>query len=120
LIAFILSAVLASISGSLYAFFFNFLSPEMVGTSHSLELVAMLEIGGEGTLIGGLFGSVMITLMPVAFQSLAAYQTLVTGLLLVGSFSYLPQGLFGVGAGAFNRLPSLNRTKVGLVSGTAP
>jgi branched-chain amino acid transport system permease protein len=120
LIAFILSAVLASISGSLYAFFFNFLSPEMVGTSRSLELVAMLVIGGEGTLIGALFGSVIITLMPVAFQNLAAYQTLVTGLLLVGSFLYLPQGLFGVCAGLLNRLPSPNKTKVGLVSSAAP
>ena len=43
----LISVTLASLAGSLYAFFFNFLSPEMVGTSRSLELVAMLIIGRE-------------------------------------------------------------------------
>ena len=35
LVAFAISATLASLAGSMYAFFFNFLSPEMVGTSVS-------------------------------------------------------------------------------------
>jgi branched-chain amino acid transport system permease protein len=94
-IAFVLGAALASLAGSLYAFFFNFLSPEMVGTSRSLELVAMLVIGGEGTLAGGLFGSLLLTLVPVAFQPFAMYKTLITGALLVVSFLYLPGGVMG-------------------------
>src|SRR4051794_6777227 len=62
--AFAASAALASLSGSLYAFFFHFLSPEMVSTARSLELVSMLVIGGEGTLVGPLFGSVLLTMLP--------------------------------------------------------
>ena len=95
LVAFAISATLASLAGSMYAFFFNFLSPEMVGTSRSLELVAMLVIGGEGTLVGAISGSVLITLLPTIFQPFAIYKTLVTGGLLVVSFLYLPQGLYG-------------------------
>jgi branched-chain amino acid transport system permease protein len=83
------------VAGSLYAFFFNFLSPEMVGTSRSLELVAMLVIGGEGTLIGPLFGSLLITMLPTFFQPLAAWKTLASGALLVVSFLHLPQGFYG-------------------------
>ena len=61
--AFAISAVLASLSGSLYAFYFHFLSPEMVGTQRSLEMIAMLVVGGEGTLIGALFGVALLTLL---------------------------------------------------------
>ena len=95
LAAFMISVTLASIAGSLYAFFFNFLSPEMVGTGRSLELVAMLIVGGESTLVGGLFGALLLTLLPTAFQPLAVYKTFASGALLVASFLYLPQGLYG-------------------------
>ncbi len=93
--AFAISAVLASISGSLYAFQFHFLSPEMVGTPRSLELVSMLIIGGEGTLIGPVLGAGLLTILPTAIQALAVYKTLASGALLAGCSLYLPQGLFG-------------------------
>jgi branched-chain amino acid transport system permease protein len=95
LAAFMISVTLASLAGSMYAFFFNFLSPEMVGTGRSLELVAMLIVGGESTLVGGLLGALLLTLLPTVFQPLAIYKTFASGALLVGSFLYLPQGLYG-------------------------
>ena len=93
--AFAMSAVIASMAGSLYAFHFHFLSPEMVGAPRSLELVAMLVIGGEGTLIGPLFGAALLTILPSLFQPLAIYKTLASGALLAGFALYLPQGMFG-------------------------
>ena len=93
--AFAISAVLASLSGSLYAFYFHFLSPEMVGTQRSLEMIAMLVVGGEGTLIGALFGVALLTLLPTIFQPLALYKTLAEGALLVLAVRYLPGGIFG-------------------------
>lgn len=95
LIAFSIAAVLASVAGSLYAFFFHFLSPDMLGTRCSLELVSMLVIGGEGTLVGGLFGAMLLTLMPTIFQPLAQWKTFASGALLVMSFLYLPEGIWG-------------------------
>lgn len=95
LIALSLSAALASIAGSLYAFFFHFLSPEMVGMPRSLELVAMLVIGGEGSLLGPLFGAALLTLLPTVFQPLAQWKTFASGALLVSSFLYMPEGIFG-------------------------
>ncbi len=88
-----ISAALAALAGSLYAFFFHFLSPDMVGTPRSLELVAMLVIGGEGTLVGPVLGGVLLTLLPTVFQPLALCKTFASGALLVLSFLCLPQGL---------------------------
>ncbi|WP_027532640.1 ABC transporter permease [Bradyrhizobium sp. WSM3983] len=96
LLALAISAALAALSGGLYAFFFHFLSPEMVGTQQSLTLVTMLVLGGEGTIVGPLLGSMIITMLPVVFQPLAIYKTFASGLLLVLCFLFLPQGLFGL------------------------
>jgi branched-chain amino acid transport system permease protein len=104
LAAFLISVTLASLAGSMYAFFFNFLSPEMVGTARSLELVAMLIVGGESTLFGGLLGALLLTLLPTVFQPLAIYKTFAAGALLVASFLYLPQGLYGAVVQATIRL----------------
>jgi branched-chain amino acid transport system permease protein len=95
LAALAISAGLAGLAGSLYAFNFHFLSPEMAGPQRSLEMLAMLVIGGEGTLVGPIIGVALLTLLPTVFQPLALYKTLGTGVLLIGFFSYMPQGIFG-------------------------
>jgi len=93
-----LSAVLASLSGSLYAFYFHFLSPEMVGAPRSFEMIAMLVAGGEGTLVGPLLGVALLTLVPTIFQPFALYKTFAEGVLLVLCFLWLPEGMFGSAA----------------------
>ena len=95
LAALCISSALASLAGSLYAFQFHFLSPEMVSTPRSFEFISMLVLGGEGTLIGGLLGALFLTMLPTMVQSLAVYKTIVSGLLLVGAILLLPEGLFG-------------------------
>jgi branched-chain amino acid transport system permease protein len=93
--AFCISAALGSVSGSLYAFYLHFLSPDMVGTPVSLQMLAMLVVGGEGTLFGPLFGVAVLTLLPTVFQPLAQFKTLGSGLLLILFSLYLPRGIFG-------------------------
>ena len=94
-LALCIAAALAALSGSLYAFSFHFLSPEMVETTRSFEMIAMLVLGGEGTLIGGLFGSLLLTLLPTLVQDLAVFKTAVEGVLLVVIFLLMPEGLYG-------------------------
>ena len=95
LAAVVISAALAALSGGLYAFYFHYLSPEMVGTQRSFEMIAMLVAGGEGTLIGPLLGVALLTLLPEIFQPFALYKTFAEGALLVAAFLYLPNGIFG-------------------------
>lgn len=104
LAALCVSAALASLSGSLYAFYFHFLSPEMVGTPRSFEMIAMLVAGGEGTLIGPLLGVALLTLLPTLFQPFALYKTFAEGAILVGAFLWLPEGIFGGAALAVQRV----------------
>lgn len=92
---FMVSAGMASIAGSLYAFYFHFLSPDMVGIQTSLDLPIMLVLGGEGTLIGPLIGVVLLTFLPTLFQPLALYKPLVEGLLLVIILLRFPGGIMG-------------------------
>lgn len=95
LYAFLIGATFASIAGSLLAYDFQFLSPDMVSTTQSFLIVTMLVIGGEGTLVGPVIGVVLLTLLPTAFQPLATYKTLAAGVLLVVALLYLPSGLYG-------------------------
>jgi len=93
--AFAISSALAALSGSFLAFDFHFLSPEMVATPRSFEMIAMLIVGGEGTLVGGLAGAALITLLPIVFQPIALYKTVLEGAVLVLAFQYLPDGMVG-------------------------
>jgi branched-chain amino acid transport system permease protein len=95
LYAFLIGAAFASIAGSLLAFDFQFLSPDMVSTQQSFLIITMLVIGGEGTLVGPVIGVVLLTLLPTAFQFLANYKTLASGVLLVTAMLYFPSGLYG-------------------------
>ena len=97
--AFMLGAACASLAGSLYAFDFRFLAPELVSTPRSLELVTMLVLGGQGTLIGPILGATLLSVLPAFVQPLATYKTLVEGGLLVAVLLYLPGGLGGLVAG---------------------
>jgi branched-chain amino acid transport system permease protein len=111
--AFGICAALGSIAGSLYAFDFHFLAPEMVGTARSFEMIAMLIVGGEGTLVGGLIGALLITLLPTIFQPLAAYKIMAEGLLLVLVFQFMPDGLLGTAMQHLSRLPRGGHRPVG-------
>jgi len=54
---FVLSAVLASLAGSLYAHYLGFVSPKTFDIFFSIELVTMVIVGGMGNLWGTLFGA---------------------------------------------------------------
>lgn len=113
LAALVISAALAALSGALYAFYFHYLSPDMVGTQRSFEMIAMLVAGGEGTLIGPAVGVALLTLLPSIFQPFALYKTFAEGALLVACFLYLPEGIFGACALFFTRLLRRDRRAPG-------
>lgn len=90
---FVLSAVFASVAGSLYAHYLRFVSPETFGIFASLDLVTMVVVGGLGSVWGTLFGVVFLTLLPEFLGFFEDWKEVVHGLILVGILLFLPQGL---------------------------
>ena len=57
LAAFVISAVYASLSGSLIALMNGFITPDVAGFLHSIELVTMAVLGGAGSVPGAILGA---------------------------------------------------------------
>ncbi len=90
---FVLSAVLASVAGSLFAHTYNFVSPDSFGIFTSADLVIMVVVGGMGSIWGSLFGAALLTLLPEWLDWFETYKDFVHGGILVLVLMFLPQGL---------------------------
>lgn len=90
---FVLSAVYASLAGSLFAHCYSFVSPDSFGIFTSADLAIMVVVGGMGSIWGSLFGAGLITLLPEMIDVFENYKDLVHGLVLILILLFLPQGL---------------------------
>ena len=102
---FILSAVYASISGSLYAYYVNYIDPGPFGVMHSVLLVTMVAVGGMHNIWGAVAGAVLLSLLPEFLSFLTEYfqfigveynqdyDTLIYGGILLSIMLFLPEGL---------------------------
>ena len=90
---FVLSAVLASVAGSLYAHYFGHVAPDGFSIFKSLDLVIMVVGGGLGSIWGTLFGVSFVVILPYFLESLDQYFDIIHGLILVLILMFLPQGL---------------------------
>ena len=91
--AFVISAVYASVSGSLLALQNKFITPDVAGFMHSIEMVTMAVLGGVGSILGAIFGAAVLTLLPQVLTVFAEYEQLVLGLVMMLVMIFLPQGL---------------------------
>jgi len=89
---FILSAVFASVAGSLYAHYFGYVNPDAFSIFKSLDLVIMVVVGGLGSVWGTLFGAAFITILPHFLGFLETYTDIIHGVILVVILLFLPQG----------------------------
>lgn len=90
---FVLSAMLASLAGSLFAHCYSFISPDSFGIFTSTDLVIMVVIGGMGSIWGSLFGAALLTILPEWLGIFETYRDFVNGGILVLILMFLPQGL---------------------------
>lgn len=93
LIAFVVAAVYAAISGSLFAHFVGFVSPEVFGLHMVVLGFTMLYVGGIGTVMGPLVGAFIISLLPETFRGFKEFQDLAYGAALIVLLIYAPKGL---------------------------
>ncbi|MFC2970250.1 branched-chain amino acid ABC transporter permease [Acidimangrovimonas pyrenivorans] len=91
--AFVISAVYASVAGSLLALQNRFVTPDIAGFMHSIEMVTMAVLGGVGSVLGAVLGAVILTLLPQVLTVFAEYEQLVLGAVMILVMIFLPQGL---------------------------
>lgn len=99
---FTLSAIYASIAGSLYAHYITFISPSPFGLMTSIQFVVMAVVGGLASIWGPIFGVTGITLLTEGLKTVVPqlipdaggeYEIVVYGLILVIIMIFLPEGL---------------------------
>jgi len=91
---FVLSAVYASLAGSLYAHFITFLNPTPFGFHFSIVLLVMVAVGGMASVWGAMIGAALLTLLPEYLRAFHDYDILIYGSILLVIMIFLPQGLF--------------------------
>ncbi|TET93151.1 branched-chain amino acid ABC transporter permease [Candidatus Aerophobetes bacterium] len=91
---FVLSAVYASLAGSLYAHFITFLNPTPFGFHFSIVLVAMVAVGGMASVWGAMIGAALLTILPEYLRAFHDYDILIYGSILLLIMMFLPKGLF--------------------------
>jgi branched-chain amino acid transport system permease protein len=90
---FVLSAVFASIMGSITAHYIGFVTPNFADFFHSIELVTMVVVGGMASVFGSIVGAVLLTALPQALATFEGWETVVFGAVLMLCMIFLPKGL---------------------------
>ncbi|MGD8228118.1 MAG: branched-chain amino acid ABC transporter permease [Desulfobacteraceae bacterium] len=107
LLSFAISSFYAGVAGSLWVSFMNIVTPEHFPLSLSIEYLAMVIVGGLGSVLGSIFGAIFMVLVPEilkfgfgvikhipAFQHIfAPLREVVFGALIVFFLIFEPQGL---------------------------
>ena len=94
-LAFTIGSAFAGLGGALYAHQITFISPNDFGFMKSIELLCMLVLGGMGSLIGVIAGTVTLTAIPEILRFASEYRMITYGTVLIFMMVFRPQGLFG-------------------------
>jgi branched-chain amino acid transport system permease protein len=103
--ALLLSAALTALGGALYASLFMFIVPDQVlGVELSVQIAVLPMLGGAGTLLGPLLGSVLLESISEIFKNLfREAHLLIYGVLVIVVVVFMPEGIVGTLANAYRR-----------------
>jgi branched-chain amino acid transport system permease protein len=90
---FIISAVYASVAGSYLALFNGHVTPDVAGFLRSIELVAMVVLGGMGSILGSLVGAGLLVVLPQTLTIFHEYEQALLGLILIVFMIFLRRGI---------------------------
>jgi branched-chain amino acid transport system permease protein len=96
LASFVIGAAIAGAMGGLYASYMGFIGPSSFAYSESISMVAMVVLGGLGSVAGSILGAVALTVLPEALRSLSEYRMVVFGAAMVAVMIFRPNGIWGL------------------------
>lgn len=99
---FVISAILASISGWLYAHFQRTVNPSPFGLGYGIEYLFMAVVGGIGHIWGAVVGAGLLTVLKDVLQSVLPsllgssgnFEVIVFGGMMILLLQYAPDGLW--------------------------
>jgi branched-chain amino acid transport system permease protein len=108
--AFGVSSAVAGAAGAFYASFVGTLVPDAFFITESFTILAMVVVGGMGTLIGPVCGAVLLTMLPEFLRGIGDLRLVVYGVALTLVVLFMPGGIVQAVELA---LPRLRRTPAG-------
>src|SRR5436305_14030845 len=100
--AFIIGSFLAGVAGGLFAHYMMYLTPTMFMFIKSFEVVAMVVLGGLGSISGSIIAAIILTFLPEGLRAVKDYipggkdpRMIIYSLMLIGVMLTRPQGLLG-------------------------
>jgi branched-chain amino acid transport system permease protein len=111
ILSFVISSFMAGVAGSLYAYLLNLISPDHFTFNLSILYVAMIIVGGMGSVLGSIAGAVFMVLLPELLNAISgpiasAYPIMapriggvsltVYGLVIILFIIFEPMGLAGI------------------------
>ncbi|MEW6215722.1 MAG: branched-chain amino acid ABC transporter permease [Nitrospirota bacterium] len=97
--SFAFGAFWAGLAGTLFASKMHFVSPESFTFMESVFILCMVILGGLGSILGVILGSIILVLLPEVLRGVQLYRMLALGSGIVLLMIFRPQGLIG-GKGA--------------------
>jgi len=86
-------AAIAGLAGSFYPSFVGTLVPDSFAVVESFTYLAMVIVGGMGTMIGPVIGAIVLTLLPEVLRDIGDARLLVYGLTLTLVILFMPGGI---------------------------
>ncbi len=87
----------AGVAGCFYAFFASYISADSFILDEGFSILAMVIVGGQGTLAGPIVGASFLTILPEIFRSMAQFRLVIFGLAILATMFIRPQGIVGSG-----------------------
>src|SRR5580704_16494048 len=91
--AFGVGAAIGGAAGCFYAAFVGTLVPDAFTITESFSILSMVIVGGMGTLIGPVFGAILLTLLPELLRGVGDLRLVVYGAALTFVVLFMPGGL---------------------------
>jgi branched-chain amino acid transport system permease protein len=91
-----LSYAFGGLAGALYAPFAGFANTELVFWLFSGQVLIMVIVGGQGTLVGPILGAAFFMLLEHQLSAFTDSWALFFGLIFIGFVLFAPQGIWGL------------------------
>jgi branched-chain amino acid transport system permease protein len=93
LLAFVLSALYAAVAGALYVAYVHYVSPDLFSNAQAVLFFSMLVVGGTGSALGAIVGTIVLTVLPEALRFLKEWYMVLYGVIVILMIVFLPEGL---------------------------